>query len=90
MTTTTNTTNSTMLNNIEAKVGPNPTVDEVKVAVTGIVEEANKLILIDDNMPALIEGMVRSYFVERGLVPSMPAGHRCHGGEFTECACPRL
>lgn len=84
------TTTTTMINNIEAKIGMNPTVAEVRGAVTEIVEEANKLILIDDNMPALIERMVRSYFVERGLVPSMPTGHRCHGGEFTECTCPRL
>jgi len=84
------TTTTTFTNNIEAKVGTNPTVAEVRVAVTDIVEEANKLILIDDNMPALIERMVRSYFVEKEVVPSMPVGHRCHGGEFTECTCPRL
>ena len=25
----------------------------------------------------------------KGMDTSMPEGHRCHAGEFTECMCPR-
>jgi len=78
-----------MMDKVEAKVGRTPTAEEVWDAVTGIVEEANKLILIGDNMPSLIERMVYTYWDARGVNTSMPAGHRCHGGEFTECICPR-
>jgi len=87
---TTATTGATtrMMSNIATKVGNNPTANEVWNAVTEIVAEGNKLFGWGDQ-PEMVESMVRTYWEVRGVNTSMPAGHRCHGGEFTECNCPR-
>jgi len=87
---TTATTGATtrMISNIEAKVGNNPTANEVWNAVTEIVAEGDKLFGWGDQT-LMAENMVIRYWEARGVNTSMPAGHRCHGMEFTGCNCPR-
>ena len=88
MNTTTTGATTRMISNIEAKVGNRPTANEVWDAVTEIIAEGDKLFGWGDQT-LMAENMVIRYWKARGVNTGMPAGHRCHAGEFTECRCPR-